>query len=95
MDYGRRRKDLQEGTDRPYHPDRGHLRGGKYTHRVAKRMLKKEGYQGTPSEVKYSKDLKVKEALATAEALENHRIANARQQNQSAARAMTVHEGAF
>ena len=44
-------------------------------------------YQGTSSEVK--------EALATAEAFENHRIANARQQNQSAARAMTVHEGAF
>ena len=52
-------------------------------------MLKKEGFQGTPSEVKYSNDLKVKEALATAEALENHRIANARRQNQSATRAMT------
>ena len=87
MDYGRRRNDLKDGTDRPYHPDRGHLRGGSYTLRVAKRMLKKEGYQGTSSEVK--------EAVATAEAFENHRIANARQQNQSAARAMTVHEGAF
>ena len=50
-------------------------------------MLKQEGYQGTPTEVK--------EALATAEAFENHRIANARLQNQSAGRATTVHEGAF
>ena len=37
---GRRRKDLTDGIDRPFHPDRGHLRGGRYNHLVAQRMVK-------------------------------------------------------
>ena len=37
---GRRRKDLADNIDRPFHPDRGHLRGARFNHRVAQRMVK-------------------------------------------------------
>ena len=37
---GRRRKDLADNIDRPFHPDRGHLRGARFIHRVAQRMVK-------------------------------------------------------
>ena len=39
-EFGIRRKDLADGIDRPYHPDRGHLQGGQYNHRVAQRLVK-------------------------------------------------------
>ena len=37
---GRRRKDLENGIDRPFYPDRGQLQGGQYNHRVAQKLVK-------------------------------------------------------
>ena len=36
----RRRQDLKDNIDRPYHPDRGHLGGCRYSHRIAQKLLR-------------------------------------------------------
>ena len=66
---GRRRQDLSDGIDRPFHPDRGHLRGGRYNLRVAQRMVKQGKAQNTAqalSQVKQNEQARMKKARAQA-----------------------------
>ena len=57
---------MADGIDRLFHPDRGHLRGGWYIHRVAQKL------------VKQCKAQNAAQALAQAEQNEQARIAQAK-----------------
>ena len=79
---GRRRKNLANGIDWPFHPDRGQLQEGQYNHRIAQRM------------VKQGKAQNVAQALAQVEQSEQARITQAKaptNQFTSASAASTSH----
>ena len=65
----RRRQDLSEGMDRPFHPDRGHLRGGRYNLRRAQRMVKQGKAQTTAqalTQVQQAEQARINKAKAQA-----------------------------
>ena len=66
---GRRRRDLADGIDRPFHPDRGHLRGARFNHRVAQRMVKQGKAQNVAqavAQVEQREQARINQAKAAA-----------------------------